>query len=152
LGRSAFEVEGPRQPARVQGIVRDRHLLVGDALADPACEIAALLQEGEPVEGVEGEIVEQVGDRVRLEHGADDSRLEIGGVARAAALLDRLVRGRRRIEIGDAPARGRRVARCALVGREHEHRGVGRPLRDTEPCRRCDRQLGDRAREVAVEA
>jgi hypothetical protein len=52
LLRRAFEVERLRQAARVDRIVADRDLLVGDALADPVAQIAAFLQQPECAERV----------------------------------------------------------------------------------------------------
>src|SRR5262245_32565383 len=81
--RHAFEVEGLRQAPRIQCIVAQRHLLVEDAFADATGEVAALLEQAETVERVPGEVLEELGDRVRLEHRAVAPGLELHRAARA---------------------------------------------------------------------
>jgi hypothetical protein len=45
LLRRAFEVESLRQPVRIERVVADRDLLVGDPVAEPATQVTALLEQ-----------------------------------------------------------------------------------------------------------
>ena len=65
-----LEVELLRQAARVERIVGDRDLLVEVALPELAAEVASLLEQRQAAECVEGEVLQQLADRVRAEHGA----------------------------------------------------------------------------------
>src|SRR5439155_20719560 len=67
--RTALEVEGLWQPARVERVVRDRDLGVEGSFADPSAEVAPLLEQALRPERVVGEVLEQLGERVRLEDG-----------------------------------------------------------------------------------
>src|SRR4029453_8207298 len=87
LPGDAFEVERLRQAPRIERVVPDAHLLVAHALAEPPSQVAPLLEQAEASEGVPCEVLEQVGQRIRLEHGAGHLRLHFAGGPSAGALL-----------------------------------------------------------------
>ena len=101
LPGDAFEVERLRQAARIERIVPDAHLLVENALAEPPSQVAPLLEQAEASEGIPREVLQQVGQCVRLEHGAVHLRLDFAGALRSVALLRCLGRARARIDAGD---------------------------------------------------
>ena len=117
---------------RVERIVGDRDLGVEDGLAEPTREEAPFLEQAERTEGVVGEVLQQLGKRVRLEHCAVAARLELGGAARAAGFLGRLACDGRRIDVLRPPRRLLRVARAPLVGGDHEGHRIGHPLLGAE--------------------
>src|SRR6478735_4426889 len=77
LLRPAFEVEGLRQAARVECVVAQRQLFVEDAFADPTGQIASLLDQAQAVQRVPGEVLEKLGDSIRLQHRAVAPWLEL---------------------------------------------------------------------------
>src|SRR6185312_4914551 len=87
LLRRPFEVECLRQSPWVERIVGDRDLLVEDLLAEAPREVAALLEQPECTERVVREVVEEVCERVRLEHGAIHARLDLSSTSGALRFL-----------------------------------------------------------------
>src|SRR5919197_4725090 len=100
LGRP-LEIERLREAAWMERVVRDRDLWIEDRLADPSGEEASFLEQPERAEGVEGEVLQQVGEGVRLEDGAVVARLELGSARRAPAFLDCLAGNSCRIDSVD---------------------------------------------------
>src|SRR5205807_9300829 len=94
----AFEVERLRQAARVERVVGDRDLRVEDAVADPAAEVAALLEQALGAERVVREVLEQLRERVGLEHGTVLPGLDLPRVERPARLLVRLAAAGARVD------------------------------------------------------
>ena len=152
LLRRALEVELRREVAGVERVVDERDLRVERALADPAGEVASLLEQGEPVEHVERAVVEELGDRVRLEDGAVLRRRRLLRVARPRGLRDRLLGSLGRVHVADSPRGAGRVAGRAVDRGQGEPVRVGRPLRCAQAGARCDRELDHAAREVPVQA
>src|SRR5207302_7906583 len=101
--RGSLEIERFRQAVRVEGIVGDRDLLVDDALADPAAQVAALLEQAERTERIVREVVEQIREGVRLEDSAVDARLELLRTLGAGCLLRRVACDCSRVDVGGAP-------------------------------------------------
>ena len=132
LLRRPLEVERLREPARVERIVRDRDLVVEHLLSEPAREVAALFEQAEGAERVVGEVLQQLGQRVGLEHDAVDTGLDLLGAFRSLCLRRRLPRDGRRVDAPRAPCGLLRVARPGVVGCDHESRGVGHRLADRE--------------------
>ena len=105
-----------------------------------------------PLKRVDGEVLEQLGDRVRLEHGAVARRAR-APARRASARPSRPPRarssaGRRRRRRQRSGSRSRRRRRRR---RARAHRRVGHPLRGREAGGRGDRELDHAAREEAVD-
>src|SRR5215207_1304140 len=98
LFRHALEVERLRQAVGREAVVDEREGLVEDLLADPAREVAAVLEEGESVQRAEAEVPEELGEGVRLEHCPVRAGLELDRALRARRLLGGLPRDGRRIE------------------------------------------------------
>src|SRR5919198_1837986 len=73
LFRRALEVEGLRQSAPVERVVRDRDLLVEDLLTHLPGERASFLEQAERAERVMREVFQEIGEGVRPEHGAVDA-------------------------------------------------------------------------------
>ena len=136
---------------RIERIVCDRDLLVDDAGVDATVEVAALLEQAQGAERVVGEVVEEVGDGVRLEHAAVHARLELLCALRPRGLLRRLPRDGGRIYVGGAPGGVLGVPGAAVAGGDDERGCVRHSLLDRETRRRGDRELGGGAREEAVD-
>ena len=98
------------------------------------------------------EVVEELGDRIRLEDGAVAWPAQLVRRCACARLRDRLSRGLGGVDVADSPRGASRVAGCAVDRRQREPVRVGRPLRRAQAGGRGDRQLERAAREVSVEA
>ena len=83
LLRHPLEVERLRQPGRVERVVGDRDPLVEDLVAELPREEAPLLDQTERAEGVVGEVLQELADRIGLEHGPVVPRLDRRRVAGA---------------------------------------------------------------------
>ena len=110
-----------------------------------------MLEQAEAVEAVLGEVLEQLGERVGLEHGAVRARLHLGAASRGLGLAERLLRRLGGVDGADRDRLPFRVARDAFAGGERHDTGVGHPVLRGEPGGRGDGQLDDPARHVAVE-
>jgi hypothetical protein len=128
LLRCALEVEGLREPARVERVVGEREAPVEDLRADLVERVAPLLEQALRAEGVVREVGQQLREGRRLEHRRVGARLELDRSTRELRLLDRRRGGARGIDVGGAPARLLRVAGGAVDGGEREHGDVGRRL------------------------
>ena len=130
---------------------RASHPGVERPLADPAGEEAPLLEQREPVEAVEREVVEQLCERVGLEHRA----VAGGPDLLAPRVREALATASSATSAGSispgAPGGALRIPRCAVVRREREAGRIGGPLRRAQAGGRRDRELGNPAREVSVE-
>ena len=123
-------------------------------LAEPAGEIAALLEQAEPAERVEGEVLEQLGERVRLEHRAVGARLErLRAACRAAPSPPPRAPTAAGSMPSVCPGRPARVARLAVRPRRARasSASVMRWYAST-PAVDADRELGRAAREEPVAA
>jgi hypothetical protein len=110
----AFEVELLRQAARVERVVGDRDLLVEMALTELAAEVAPLLEERQAAEGVEGEVLQQLADRVRPEHCTVDARRQLFRVGGPARELGGFTCDRGGIDVSNRPRGLLRIARGAV--------------------------------------
>ena len=96
---NALEVECLRVVVRVETLIPESEAFVEELLAEPPGQIAASLEERERVERCEGEVEEELRDRVRLEHRAEGLRLDRRRAVGPLGLLGRLVRDGCRIEV-----------------------------------------------------
>ena len=152
LLRRPLEVERLREVRAVERVVCDRDLRVEGLLADPAAEVAPLLEVALRAHRVVGEPADELGNREGLEDGGVRAGLELLRAACPRSGLRRLAGGLRRIDVADAPARALRPT-GGIVGRgEADADRVRHRLCRAEAGGRCDRELRDAAREVAVEA
>src|SRR5919201_1724124 len=103
LLRYSFEVERLRQATRIESVVEDRDLLVEPALAQPAAEVAALLQQCETAEGVEREVLQELSERAWRENGAIRPRLHLARVCGSLRDLDRRVGHGRWVDVANRP-------------------------------------------------
>ena len=149
--RHSLEVDPLRQAARVERVVCDRHLLVERAVADAAGQVAAVLEHGEAAERVEGEVLEQLAERVRLEHGAVGARLELPRPAGPRRFLPRLQGNRGGVDVGHTPGRLLGVARRTVAGGERHRRRIGRRVLGGDSGRRRDCHRDAAAREEPVD-
>jgi hypothetical protein len=94
--------------------------------------------------------IEQVGERVRLEHRAIRARLDLGRALRAHRLVRGLAGDGGGIDVGRAPRCLLGEAGTSLVGSHDERARVCHPLLDGDAGRRRDGKLGDRTGEEAV--
>ena len=118
-----------------------------DALADPAGEVARAPRGApRPLKRVEGEVLEQLGERVRLEHGAVRARLDLGRAASCARAFSAASRrDRRRVDVRRRATRSARRSRSAPSPAASTS-AVASVIRCStrEPGRRRDRELGHR--------
>ena len=151
LLRRALEVERLRQAARIERVVADRDLLVGDPPTELLGQVAAPLQQPERAERVVREVVEEVGERVRLQHRAVRVGRERARPLRPRRFLRGLAGHRGRVDVSGAPRRLLRVAGAAVGRRDHERRRVCHALLHGQARRRRNRKLGQCRREEAVD-
>ena len=146
-----FEVEGLGQVVGGESVVCDRDLRVECLLPDPSAEVAALLEEPVRAQRVVREPADQLGDGARAEYRPVCARLELTRFARASCNLGRLPRRRGRVDLRYSPVRLLGPAGSAVRGREAEAHRVSELLVRGEARARCESELRDAAREVAVE-
>ena len=151
LLRDSLEVEGLGQSALVESVVPDREARVKERLAQPAGEIAALLEERERVQRGEAEVEQQLRDRVRLQNGTVGAGLGCLGASSSLRLFRCLAGHGRGIEIAGPPGACLRVAGGIVARRKGEHARVGQHLRGAVPGGRGRGDLRDAARVVPVE-
>ena len=98
-----LEIEGLRQTARVERVVCDRDLLVEVPLAEFPAEITAFLEQGQAAERVEGEVLQELADRIRPEHGPVRAWGQLVRVDRPPRDFGGFARNRRRITVANGP-------------------------------------------------
>src|SRR3954468_7285281 len=128
LLRRPFEVECLRQSPWIERVVGDRDLLIEYLLAEAPREVAALFEQPECTERVMREVVEEVGERVRLENSAIYPGFDLRSAPGPSCFLCGLLRDECGIDPACAPGGLLGVAGSVFVGRDDERGGVGHAL------------------------
>jgi hypothetical protein len=121
------------------------------ALAELAAEIAPLLEQRQPAEGVEREVLQQLANRIRSEDRAVRPRRQLVRVGRPARELGSFTCDRGGIDVSNRPRGLLRVARGAVGCGEREGHGVRGGLLAGKPGRGDDRNGCRAAREEPVD-
>ena len=127
--RQALVVEGLAQQRPVGGVRVQRHALVHHLLAQPRAA-TRLRERTAPFVGVAGvergrQQLHQVVDRLRLEHGGVEARLDRLGIAAGDGLLRGDPADGRRVDRAPVARTGTGPAAAGAVGRPRRHREVG---------------------------